>query len=122
LLTAKGDYESAELLDRRALEGREKSLGSEHTDTLTSAYTSAMTLNSLGRLSEAVQLLRRFAGLSKNACDFVAYHLACYECLSGNTEEAKNLISEHLKLHPEMKDQALADEDFVAIKDFIASL
>jgi nephrocystin-3 len=122
LLMEKGDLAAAELLYRRALEGQEKALGSEHPDTLTSAYTSAMILNRLGRLYEAVQLLRRFAGFSKNARDFVAYNLACYECLSGNTEVAKCLIKQHLKLHPEKKGQALTDEDFATIKDYIKSL
>ena len=50
------------------------------------------------------------------------YDRACYQCLSGNTEEAKRLIAEHLRLHPELKGQALADKDFSVIKDFIQQL
>ena len=33
LLSEKGDYDGAEALYRRALEGREKALGAEHPDT-----------------------------------------------------------------------------------------
>ncbi|KRP35046.1 MAG: hypothetical protein ABS34_11825 [Opitutaceae bacterium BACL24 MAG-120322-bin51] len=57
--------------------------------------------------------------MSGPAADAVAYNLACYECLEGNTDEAKRLIAEHLKKHPENKEQALADEDFTSIRDFI---
>jgi hypothetical protein len=60
--------------------------------------------------------------LSDDSRDAVAYNLACFECLEGNHEEAKRLISEHLQLHPEKKDQALADEDFATIRDWIANL
>jgi nephrocystin-3 len=122
LLRNKGDYERAVVLHRRALEGREKSLGAEHLDTLTSAYDLAITINRLGQRSEAVQLLRRFAGLSKVARDFVAYNLACYECLLGNTQEAKRLIKAHLLIHPEKKNQAVLDKDFAAIAGYIVSL
>lgn len=54
--------------------------------------------------------------------DFVGYNLACYECTKGNLEKGKLLIAEQLKLHPEMKEQALADSDFELIRDFIEML
>ena len=121
LLKSKGDYDSAEVLYRRALEGREKALGAEHPDTLWSVQLLASSLKRIKKPDEAAQILRRWYELFGASADAVRYNLACYECLSGNTEEAKRLIVEHLKLHPEMQDQALADEDFVVIKDFIAS-
>ncbi len=122
LLSNKGDYDGAEALYRRALEGREKALGAEHPETIASAYSLASMINRRNRRPEAIALLRRFASFSAASRDGVAYNLACYECLEGNLEEAKRLISEHLQLHPEKKDQALADEDFAAIHDFIRSL
>jgi nephrocystin-3 len=122
LFFSKGDYEGAEALVRRALEGEEKALGAEHPDTLSNINVLVNILNANGNHNEAVTLLRRWHGLSAVSADAVRYNLACYECLSGNTEEANSLIAEHLKLYPEMKDQALADEDFAAIKDYIASL
>ena len=67
-------------------------------------------------------------GLSKLVIEFEnirdTFHdkLACYECLEGNTDEAKRLIAEHLKKHPEEKEQALADEDFTSIREFIEAL
>ena len=122
LLRAKGDNDGAEARYRRALEGYEKALGAEHPDTLSSVYSLGSILNRLDRRAEALKLLRSYAELSPQARDFVAYNLACYECLEGNLEEAKRLISEHLKLHPEKKAQALADEDFAAIRDCISEL
>ncbi|MDG1364492.1 MAG: hypothetical protein P8Q54_13555 [Akkermansiaceae bacterium] len=44
------------------------------------------------------------------------------ECLEGNADEAKRLIGEPLKKHPEKKENALKDEDFAAIRDWIRNL
>ena len=122
LLSDKGDYDGAEVLFRRALEGYEKALGAEHPVTLMSVYSLGSILNRLERRAEALKLLRSYAELSEQARDFVAYNLACYECLEGNHEEARRLISEHLQLHPEEKAQALADEDFAAIREWIVAM
>jgi RNA polymerase sigma factor (sigma-70 family) len=122
LLMHKGDYNGAETLYRRALEGYEKALGAEHPDTLMSVNNLAFLLNAIQRRPEALALLHRFAALSAESRDAVAYNLACYECLEGNHEEARLLIAEHLALHPDLKAQALADEDFAAIREWIAEL
>jgi hypothetical protein len=52
----------------------------------------------------------------------VRYNLACYECLNGNIDEAKQLIAKHIRLHPAMKAQARQDPDFTAIREFIEFL
>jgi len=122
LLRKKGDHDEAEAHYRRAVEGYEKTLGSEHPDTTADAYGLAGTLNATARRPEAIALLRRFAALSDDSRDAVAYNLACYECHEGNHEEAKRLIAEHLARHPKKKAQALADEDFAAIQEFIKTL
>ena len=122
LLRDKGDYEGAEALCRRALEGLEKVLGRVHPDTLGSTYALGSILNRLGRRAEALKLLRSCAELSEQARDFVAYNLACYECLEGNIDEAKRLLAAHLEKHPDKKDQALADPDFTVIHEWISQL
>ena len=50
------------------------------------------------------------------------YNLACYECLSGNLDEAKRLIAEEIAANPEKKEQVLQDEDLKPIWDFIKLL
>ena len=122
VLSDKGDYEGAEALLRRALECREQAIGAEHPDTLSSVNNLGISLHHLGRRNEAIKLLRRFAALSDAAQDAMAYNLACYECLEGNTDEAKHLIAAHLQKHPEKRDQALGDGDFAAIREWIFSL
>jgi tetratricopeptide (TPR) repeat protein len=122
LLSLKGGHEGAEALYRRALEGREKVLGAEHHETLSSARSLGSILNQLDRRVEALKLLRSYAELSEQARDYVAYNLACYECLEGNIDEAKRLIAAHLEKHPDKKDQALADPDFTAIHEWISQL
>jgi hypothetical protein len=74
------------------------------------------------RRSEEGELLQRWYKISEKSARVVRYNLACYECIEGNLEEAKRLVEEHLKLHPEMKEQALQDSDFDTIKDFIETL
>jgi tetratricopeptide (TPR) repeat protein len=122
LLTDRGDYAEAEALHRRALEGRERILGSEHPYTLMNANNLGVVLNGTRRGPEALALLRSYASLSENAEDGVRYNLACYECLNGNIDEAKQLIAKHIRLHPAMKAQARQDPDFTAIREFIEFL
>ena len=104
------------------MEASERILGPEHPNTLTSLNNLAVLLNATGRLAEAVVLLRERAAKSEACLAGVRYGLACYECLSGNQDEAKRLITEEIAADPEKKEQALADADLTAIHDFIASL
>jgi tetratricopeptide (TPR) repeat protein len=122
LLLEKGTSVGAEILYRRALAGREKALGSEHPDTLQTVHNLGVAMNLQGYRREAIELLRGYALLSDAAEDALAYMLACYECLEGNHEEAKRLIAKHLTIQPEQKLQALADDDFAVIRDFIQTL
>jgi nephrocystin-3 len=114
-----GNHGSAEEFLRLSIDLQIKLHGSECPQTLGSVNHLAFLLNATDRRPEAIALLRRFAALSDDSRDAVAYNLACYECLEGNHEEAKRLIAEHLARHPEKKAQALADEDFAAIRDWI---
>ena len=122
LFSDMGNYEVAESFYRRALNLRIEKHGSEHPDALGNVYALGCILNRLGRRAEALKLLRSYAELSEQARDFVAYNLACYECLEGNIDEAKRLIAAHLEKHPDKKDQALEDEDFTVIHEWISQL
>jgi len=62
VLWGQGKYLEAEMLNRRALEGREKELGKQHPDTLTSVSNLAYLLHKQRRYDEASQLYQR-------ACD-----------------------------------------------------
>ena len=63
---AKGDYLTAEEMNRRALEGREKVLGVEHPETLTSVDNLASVLRDQQRYNDAsILYLRASAGFSK---------------------------------------------------------
>jgi tetratricopeptide (TPR) repeat protein len=107
MLYRAADGQGAEMLYRQALAGYEKSLGAGHLDTMDLAFGLGCILNELGRRNEAISLLRRFATISEVAHHAIAYNLACYEWLEGNHAEAKRLISEQLKLHPEKKAQVV---------------
>ena len=122
LLTDKGGYEEAEVLYQCAAEGYEQVFGAEHPKTLGSVNGLGLLLSRMNRRSEAVALLNSRAKLSQKAEDVVRYNLACYECLEGNLAEAKRLVAKHLRLHPEMKPQALKDPDFTTIRDYIEAL
>jgi tetratricopeptide (TPR) repeat protein len=53
VLAQQYEYEEAESMYRRALEGSEKALGLEHPDTLTSISNLALVLERQGKYEEA---------------------------------------------------------------------
>jgi hypothetical protein len=59
VLQDRGKYEEAELMNRRALAGREKELGENHPDTLTSVGNLALVLQYRGKYEEAEVMNRR---------------------------------------------------------------
>jgi hypothetical protein len=122
VLILKSDNAEAEALCRRSLTGFEKIYGPEHPNTLQNINNLAVLLNQTDRRSAALKLLQERAALSDQTEDSVRYNLACYECLEGNIDAAKRLISDHLKVHPYKKPQALADSDLAAIREFIETL
>jgi hypothetical protein len=97
-------------------------LGREHPDTLSSVHNLAILLNASDRLPEAVQLLGERTVSSSTGLKALRYLLACYQCLSGNHEEAKRLVTEEIAVAPEKKEQALQDHDLKAIHGFIKAL
>ena len=96
--------------------------GSGATITLNAERPESKFLSVTGRLAEAVALLRERAAQSPACLAGVRYGLACYECLSGNLDEAKRLIAEEITADPEKKKQALEDDDLTAIRKFIQRL
>ena len=104
------------------MEGWERKLGPDHPDTLISVTNLAFVLRLKGDRPEARHLLRSYPNQSSEAEDTLAYNLACYECLEGNADEAKRLIGEHLRKHPEEKENALADDDLLAVRSYIEDL
>lgn len=122
LLLKKGEFRDAgELLERAwktrgGINSIEDRLGLELLDKLGIAW------KRLGRRSEAVKLMRQNLPFFETGAHNLLYNLACYECLEGNLDEAKRLITEHLSLHPDMKATASADSDFTAINEFIKAL
>jgi hypothetical protein len=48
--------------------------------------------------------------------------LARYQCLKGNLDEAKRLITEEIAAKPAAREQALEDDDLKAIWGFIRNL
>ena len=122
LLSKKGDYGGAEQLYRRTLAGMEKALGPDHPDTLASVNNLGSLLNAKGDLPAALELLRVRSSLSEQALRHLRYNLACYECLSGNLDNAKELIAVEINSRPRSLDEALEDDDLKTIREFINSL
>lgn len=122
LLCKMCDYEGSEKMHLRALTGRMELLGADHPSTLASVNNMAVVMGRLGRISEAVELLKERSLQSVEARRTLLYNLACYECRMGHHEEAKNLIAEHLATYPEMKKKSLGDPDFFPIRNFLESI
>ena len=111
-----GRLEEALGLFEESLRLRREQLGPEHPNTLEAMNNLAVLLNDLGRLPDALLLLRRASTESPVLHAAVRYKLACYECLSGNLEEAKRLITEEIAADPEKQERALQDSDLKAVK------
>ena len=100
----------------------EKTKGLDDEETLCCVNNVAYYLKESGDVQAALKLLRRTAKHSMSSKISVCYNLACYECVGGNLDEAKNLIDSEIKRNPETKNQALSDPDLSAIHDFIDPL
>jgi tetratricopeptide (TPR) repeat protein len=127
LLQAKGDYNAAEPLYRRALEARERTNGPGRPETLDVLTGDVLTgliilLDRTNRSQEASDLLRAKAVLSDKARAAVLYRWACSECLLGNLERARELIAEDISLHPNNLSPAIEDDDLQAIRPILESL
>jgi tetratricopeptide (TPR) repeat protein len=98
------------------------SRGQEHPGTLDAMTDLGRTLNALGRLPEALALLRQGCNETHVVAAAVRYNLACYDCLSGKFAEARRLITEEIAANPARKEPALQDFDLAAIHEFIRAL
>jgi tetratricopeptide (TPR) repeat protein len=124
LLCVKSDYEGAESLYRGASEEIDKALGNKlgGRSLLKCQKHFGSILNRQGKTREAASLLSRYVECSNAALLELRYNLACYECLSGNEEHARQLITDELIENEDpaaRKAQMLEDTDFETIHDFI---
>jgi tetratricopeptide (TPR) repeat protein len=125
LTRQKGDLVAAETLYRRALQGWVSLRGPAHQYTLQVVMSLGSLLSQMGRHAEAATLLTEYASKSKAGLEWLRYNLACYECLSGNSERAKELAREEISSNsdPETcRQEMLEDDDLEKIRDFIESL
>jgi len=122
LMHKMGDYSGMESLFSDYLKQMDSVLPKDHTLVLELASYLAFLKNRHGKRKQALALLKERAAFSATASDALRYNIACYECLAGNSREAKTLIAGHLNNHPEQRNQALADPDLTAIRDYIEAL
>lgn len=107
---------------RRNLKIAGRVLGADHQHTIESVNFLADLLVADNRLQESAQLLREYGAKSDTCFAGVRFNLAGRECLSGNLDESKRLIADEIAADPEKQQQALEDDGFAAIRDFIQSL
>ena len=122
LMHKMGDHSGMEKLFSDYLKRMDSVLPKDHTLVLETASYLAFLKNRHGKRRQALALLRKRAAFSATTNDALRYNIACYECLTGNSREAKKLIAKHLNNHPEQRNQALADPDFTTIRDYIETL
>jgi nephrocystin-3 len=118
----KGDLLEAEDLYRSALKGWVTMRGSSHQYTLNVVTSLGSLLSTMGRHAEAAVLLTDYAAHSKEGLAWLRYNMACYECLSGNLERARELAREEItsKSDPETcRQEMLEDDDLAAIHEEI---
>jgi tetratricopeptide (TPR) repeat protein len=116
ILIRQKKYAKAKPLFQKAFDGRRKLLGLNHQDTINSIQHLGTSLKRTGEIKAAVNLLRQSSKKSRACFLELRYNLSCYECLAGNFKKALKLLVGHLKDFPEQRDQALNDEDLIAIR------
>ncbi|MDB4452447.1 tetratricopeptide repeat protein [Akkermansiaceae bacterium] len=119
---ANNKHDESEDLFLRAHTGFKNTLGLEHPQTLECIRLLGSNKKKRGDVEGAINCLKKYFDHSEATRDGLAFNLACYECLNGNFEEAKALITEHLERHPDAKEQALSDADLESIHDFIGNV
>ncbi len=122
LMEKMGDPTGMEMVFDDYLRKIDRSLAKDHPVALQTVNYLAFLKNKHGMRKQALKTLIQRAKVSPTALDALRYNIACYECLEGNSKEALKLIRQHLKKHPEQKEQALADQDLSAIKEEISKL
>lgn len=122
LLHSKNNLNEAESLYREVIKGYEKQFGLEHEATISCFKNFADILFNQSRVGEAISFLTEKSSVSAKNEDALRYDLACYQCINGNIEKAKKLISEYLKIHPKSKLRILKNKHLLSIRDFIETL
>lgn len=119
LLHNKEAIEEAETLYRAALQRCERELGPDAASTLRCLNNLAVLLSGTGRGAEAAEMLRSYIRRKNVPEAALRYHIACVECLGGNLESAKQLISRQIQDRPHHRARALADPALSKIRDFV---
>lgn len=88
-LDLQGKYEEEEAMHRRALDAREKMLGLEHPDTLTSVNDLGLVLDSQGKYEEAEVMYRRAIDSREKVLGFE----------HPETLRSMNILSDFIKNH-----------------------
>jgi hypothetical protein len=81
----------------------------------------AFALRELNRVAEARAVLLGAEPVHGKVCGLLHYNLACYECLLGETAEAKRRLALACTLDRGLKTTALDDPDLKALRDEIAT-
>jgi tetratricopeptide (TPR) repeat protein len=121
----KGDLLEAEALYRRTLQGWVSLRGTAHQYTLNVVTSLGSLLSAMGRHAEAAVLLTDYATKSKAGLEWLRYNMACYECLSGNLERAKELAQEEIISNNNpgtCRKEMMEDYDLEQIHGFIGEL
>jgi Flp pilus assembly protein TadD len=72
-------------------------------------------------LEEAERVLLQAHALHPDNA-LIAYNLACYACVAGHAEEAKNRLQRALDLEPSFRSLALEDPDLRPLRDWVNRL
>jgi tetratricopeptide (TPR) repeat protein len=113
---------AADGLFQRLIAASVRQHGRTDSTTVDRVKLVAMVLAKRGDFCGAVQQLLDFANSSSYLLIQFRAQLARYQCLKGNLDEAKRLITEEIAAKPAAREQALEDDDLKAIWGFIRNL
>ena len=84
--------------------------------------TRAFALRELNRVPEAKATLLKADPLLGVSCSLLHYNLACYHCLLGETDAARERLLRSITMEKSWRQAALSDPDLRAMRDEIAGM
>jgi len=114
--------DEAEAILRDVLERQDRGLGPTSPHTTKTFESLASLLSDTERHTEALALRHDWYARNDDCAATFRYNLACEECMNGNLDAARQLISEDIRARPDRKQLALEDERLAIIHDFISAL
>ena len=121
-LCLRGDFERGLIYLKQALEGYKTTLPESHSVRTSLILLLAGVVADLDGHRKGLAMLSEYVSNLESPDIFSDLSLARSACLEGNLSGARLMVDYYLKLYPEEKKSALADDELLAVRSYIEDL